>query len=52
MPYNSRDPGAGSTSASQFPISRGFAVTILVALGVIVLLRHLYGSVSVEAGAR
>lgn len=53
MPYNSRNPDSGSgTAAHQYPIARGFALVILVALGLLFLLRHLFGSIRVEAGTR
>lgn len=51
MPYNSRQPG-GQTAAHQYPIARGFALTVLVALGLLLLLRHLFGSIRVEVGTR
>lgn len=52
MPYNSRSPGGSPTAAHQYPIARGFAVTVLVALGLLLLLRHLFGSIRVEVGTR
>ena len=39
-------------SATSFPIARSFALTVLVALVVLVLLRHLFGSIRVEVGTR
>lgn len=46
-----RDPNA-SLSASGYPITRGFAGTVLIALLLLVVLRHLFGSVRVEGGVR
>lgn len=49
----SRDPNAGATaSASGFPITRSFALTVLAALIILVVLRHLFGSIRVEVGTR
>jgi hypothetical protein len=47
-----RDPNAGPSSALAYPITRTFAATVLVALLVLVVLRHLFGSVRLEAGVR
>jgi hypothetical protein len=54
MPYsNQRDPNAAdSTSASSYPISKGFAITILIAVGILAMLRYFFGSVRVEAGVK
>jgi hypothetical protein len=55
MPYNQpRDPNADSASgsASGYPIARGFACTVLLALGVLILLRYFFGSIRVEAGVK
>jgi hypothetical protein len=46
-----RDPNA-TPSATGYPITRTFAATVLVALLLLVVLRHLFGSVRVEAGVR
>jgi hypothetical protein len=46
-----RDPNA-SSSASGYPISRSFALTILAALVFLAIMRHLFGSVRLEAGVR
>ena len=48
----SRDPAGQNPPATAYPISRGFAVTILAALVVLIVLRHLFGSVRVEVGTR
>lgn len=49
---NLRTPGADSTQvpAHQHAITRTFALTALFALLVLIVLRHLFGSVSVSAG--
>ena len=53
MPYNERTPGGGTaSSATAYPIARALGITVLIALGILVVLRHLYGSISIEAGAR
>lgn len=53
MAYGSRDPNAGSGSAtSGNPITKGFAFTVLLALLALVALRHLFGSIRVEGGVR
>ena len=54
MPYNERTPGgaANAGSATDYPIARALGITVLIALGILVVLRHLYGSISIEAGAR
>lgn len=51
MPLNMRTPGGtDKPSAYQFPISRGFAITVLLALLLLIALRHMFGSVRLEAG--
>lgn len=51
MPLNLRTPGGETSAAAHtFPISRAFALTILFALLALIVLRHLFGSVHVEAG--
>ena len=53
MGYNERTPGgASSASATDYPIAKALAFTVLGALVVLIVLRHLYGSISIEAGAR
>ncbi len=49
---NMRDPSGGQTAAHQYPIARSFALIVLVALIAMVVLRHLFGSIRLEAGAR
>jgi hypothetical protein len=50
--YGSRDPNAGGGTAVAQPISRAFALTVLVALLILVALRHLFGSIRLEGGVR
>lgn len=52
MSLLSRDPSGQNPPAHQYPISRGFALVVLAALLALVVLRHLFGSVRVEVGAR
>lgn len=54
MPFGmARDPNAGANaSASDYPISRTLGVAVLIALAILVLLRHLFGSLDVKVGAR
>ncbi len=47
-----RDPNSSPVSAAGYPISRTFAFTILAALLILIVLRHLFGSVRLEVGAR
>lgn len=42
----------GQSQAQQTPIARAFALTVLVALAALILLRHLFGSVTVNAGVK
>ena len=46
-----RDPNA-TPSASGYPITRTFAATVLAALLILIVLRHLFGSVRIEGGVR
>jgi len=48
----SRDPASQNPAAHTYPISRAFALVILAALLALVVLRHLFGSVRVEVGAK
>jgi len=54
MPLNSRDPNSDGTgqAAHTYPITRAFALTILVALVLLIILRHVFGSLSVEVGGK
>ena len=50
-----RDPngGQGGTSPlTSHPIATGFASVVLLALVLLIALRHLFGSVRLEVGAR
>ncbi len=46
--------GNGQQSGSQraYPVTMSFGLLVLVALGVLVLLRYFYGSIRVEGGTR
>jgi hypothetical protein len=44
-------PKPSSTSQAN-PIAKCFALTVLVALAALILLRHLFGSVTINAGTR
>lgn len=48
----SRDPAGQNPPAHMYPISRAFALTVLLALIGLVVLRHLFGSVRVEVGTK
>lgn len=53
MPYGNRTPsGNGAAAAHTYPISRAYALLILGALAVLVLMHRLFGSISIEVGAR
>jgi hypothetical protein len=53
MPLNLRNPGGtGPAPAASQPISRAFGFTVLAALLILIALRHLFGSIRVEVGAR
>jgi hypothetical protein len=52
MPYTSRTPGGSPAAAHTYPISRAYAGLILVALAVLILMHRLFGSISIEVGAR
>ena len=49
-----RDPNAGNsgTGLQGGGISKGFALTLAVALLLLILFRHLFGNVSVSGGLR
>lgn len=48
-----RDPNAGQSSAiGGGPISRGFALTLAAALLLLIVMRHLFGNVSISGGVR
>lgn len=52
MALNMRTPGSDSTSqpAHTYPITRSFAVLVLLALVALFALRRLFGSIRVEGG--
>lgn len=53
MAFNYRDPNVeGTGSAVSYPISRSFAFTVLLALVGLWALRHVFGSISINAGSR
>lgn len=52
MALNERNPGGASASAGSYPIARSFAGVVLLALIALIILRHLFGSIRVEVGAR
>ena len=41
-----------SNSGSAYPVTYGFGLLVLLALGVLVALRYFYGSIRVEGGTR
>ena len=49
-----RDPNAGNSGGMTAggPISKGFALTLAVALLLLIVLRHLFGNVSISGGLR
>jgi hypothetical protein len=49
MAIGARDPNTSAPAGT--PISKGFALTILAALLLLVLLRKVFGSIRVEVGA-
>lgn len=54
MALNERSPGGmdSTSTASGYPIARSFGIVVLLALVVLVALRHLFGAIRVEAGVR
>jgi MYXO-CTERM domain-containing protein len=47
--------GLGNSSGGKggsYPVTYGFAGLVLLALGVLVVLRYFYGSIRVEGGVR
>jgi hypothetical protein len=46
-----RDPNAGQSAGGVPPISKSFAVTILVALALLMVLRKTFGSIRLEVGS-
>lgn len=47
-----RESGMAKGLMSAYPIANSFAVTVLLALFILALLRHLFGSVRLEVGTR
>ena len=53
MPYNMRSPdGGGPAMAHQYPVTRTYALVLLGAVALLVLMHRLFGSITIEAGAR
>lgn len=52
MPNNQRDPNASGSGRAGGDISRAFAYTIIGAVVALAVMRHLFGSVRVEAGVK
>jgi hypothetical protein len=42
----------GKSGGGPYPVTYGFAGLVLLALGVLVVLRYFYGSIRVEGGVR
>jgi hypothetical protein len=48
VPYLSRDPSAsGQKPAHTYPIARSYALILAAALLALIVLRHLFGSVTI-----
>lgn len=52
MPLLERDPNSANPPAHTYPIARGFAIVLLLAVLGLVILRHLFGSVDLKVGTR
>lgn len=52
MALGSRNPNAAAATAASQPIARAFALTVLAALVILIVLRHVFGSIRLEVGAR
>lgn len=55
MAYNSRSPAGGaggSVEGLALPVPRTLAIIVIIALLVLVALRHFYGAIGVEAGTK
>lgn len=55
MSLSTRDPNGGQSSRlalGSHPIATGLASVVVIALVLLIALRHLFGSVRLEAGAR
>jgi len=46
------NPDAPQSGATAYPIARSFALTVLLALIGLAVLRHLFGGVSITAGLK
>lgn len=44
--------GGQQSSQRAYPVTMSFGLLVLLALGVLVLLRYFYGSIRVEGGTR
>ena len=45
-------PARPSGSGTSYPIARAFAFTVVLAVLVLLILRHLFGAIRVEVGTR
>ncbi len=52
MPLPERNPNNNTTPATGYPIARSFALVVLAALIILVILRHVFGSVNITVGTR
>jgi hypothetical protein len=50
MPLLPRQPGGQSTGANSY--AKAYGTVVLLALVVLILLRQVFGSIKIEAGAR
>jgi len=47
-----RGTNTNGNGAATLPIARSFALVVLFALAVLIILRHLFGSIRIEGGVR
>jgi hypothetical protein len=52
MPFLPRNPNPQSSGGLSLPTHKAFALLVLAALIVLIAMRHLFGSIRVEGGAR
>ncbi len=52
MPLPERNPNNNTTPATSYPIARSFALVILAALVILIILRHVFGGVQISVGTR
>lgn len=55
MAWTTRDPNAEGVSGMNgwsLPITRGFAMTVLVALLLLIVLRQVFGAIKLEVGTK